>query len=120
MQPRAEAAPCTAHPVGIYSALRSRLGKIPGARLLAIGTRPDDPSHWFAGLLRRNGQTYAAPPPPDADPFDPAVWGLATPSLQHLPALLAVYEREAAEAAADPSLLPEFKGAAPEHGHCRP
>ena len=58
--------------------------------------------------------------PPDADPFDPAVWGLATPSLQHLPALLAVYEREAAEAAADPSLLPEFKGAAPEHGHCRP
>ena len=91
----------------IYSALRSRLGKIPGARLLAIGTRPEDPSHWFAGLLRRNGQTYAAPP--DADPFDPAVWGLANPSLQHLPALLAVYQREAAEAAADPSLLPEFK-----------
>ena len=35
----------------IYSALRSRLGKIPGARLLAIGTRSDDPAHWFALLL---------------------------------------------------------------------
>ena len=91
----------------IYSALRSRLGKIPGARLLAIGTRPDDPSHWFRRLLGRNGRTYAAPP--DADPFDPAVWGLANPSLAHLPALLAVYEREAAEATADPSLLPEFQ-----------
>ena len=49
----------------IYSALRSRLGKIPGARLLAIGTRPDDASHWFARLLKRSGMTYAADPEED-------------------------------------------------------
>ena len=87
----------------IYSALRSRLGKVPGARLVAIGTRSDDPSHWFSRLLQRNGTTYAADP--EADPYDPATWHAANPSLAHFPTLYAVYEREAAEAAADPSLL---------------
>ena len=91
----------------IYSALRSRLGKIPGARLLAIGTKPDDPSHWFCRLLQRNGTVYAADP--DADPFDPATWHAANPSLAHFPSLLAVYQREADEARADASLLPAFR-----------
>ena len=90
----------------IYSALRSRLGKIPGARLLAIGTRPDDAQHWFARMLVRNGMVYAADP--GADPFDAASWEAANPSLPHFPELRRVYEREASEAAADPSLLPEF------------
>ena len=45
----------------------------------------------------------------DADPFDPATWEAANPSLPHLPELRKVYEREAAEAAADPSLLPPFR-----------
>ena len=31
----------------IYSAIRSRLGKLPGSRLFAIGTRSADPAHWF-------------------------------------------------------------------------
>ena len=91
-----------------YSALRSRLGKIPGARLLAIGTRSDDPGHWFSGLLRRAGVTYAALP--DSDYRDREEWHRANPSLEHMPALLAVYEREALEAEADPSLLPAFRG----------
>ena len=91
----------------LYSAIRSRLGKIPGARLLAIGTKPDDPSHWFCRLLQRNGVTYAATA--DDDPFDPATWAAANPSLAHFPALRQVYEREAAEAQADPSLVPAFK-----------
>ena len=91
----------------LYSALRSRLGKIPGARLLAIGTRPDDAAHWFARLLIRNGVTFAADP--EADWADPATWAQANPSLAHFPSLRAVYEREAAEAKGDPSLLPEFR-----------
>ena len=91
----------------IYSAIRSRLGKIPDARLVAIGTRPDDPAHWFARLLDRGGTVYAADP--EADPLDPATWAAANPSLLHFPALRAVYEREAAEAAADPSLMPAFR-----------
>ena len=91
----------------IYSALRSRLGKIPGSVLLAIGTRSDDAAHWFSRLLERNGITYAADA--DADPFLPATWHAANPSLAHFPSLRAVYQREADEARADPSLLPAFK-----------
>ena len=91
----------------LYAALRSRLGKIPGARLVAIGTRPDDPAHWFSRLLHRGGTTYQADP--DADPYDPETWHAANPSLRHFPSLLAVYQREADEARADASLLPGFK-----------
>lgn len=58
-------------------------------------------------MLARNGVTYAADP--DADPFDPAMWAAANPSLAYFPALRDVYQREAEEAAADPSLLPAFR-----------
>ena len=91
----------------IYSALRSRLGKIPGSVLLAIGTKPDDAAHWFCRLLLRNGATYAAGA--EDDPLDPATWAAANPSLAHFASLRAVYRREADEARADPSLLPSFK-----------
>ena len=91
----------------IYSAIRSRLGKLPGSRLFAIGTRSADAQHWFSRLLVRSGVVYQADA--DADPFDPATWEAANPSLPHLPELRKVYERESAEAAADPSLLPAFR-----------
>ena len=91
----------------LYSAIRSRLGKLPGSRLFAIGTRSADPAHWFSRLLNRSGIVYAADP--DADWQDPATWTAANPSLPHLPELRKVYEREAAEAAADPSLVPMFR-----------
>ena len=91
----------------LYSAIRSRLGKLESSRLFAIGTRSADAQHWFSRLLVRSGVTYHADP--EADPFDPATWEAANPSLVHLPALRRVYQREANEAAADPSLLPAFK-----------
>ena len=91
----------------IYAALRSRLGKVPGSRLLAIGTRPDDPGHWFARLLQRSGITYAVDV--DADPYDPATWEQANPSLPHFEELSRVYQRESEEAQADPSLAPSFR-----------
>ena len=58
-------------------------------------------------MLDRSGVTYQADP--EGDPFDPATWYQANPSLGHFPALLAVYRREADEAKVDPSLLPEFR-----------
>ena len=85
----------------------ARLGKLPGSRLFAIGTRSAGPQHWFSRLLARSGVVYAADP--EADWADPATWKKANPSLPHLPALLKVYEREAAEADSDPSLLPVFR-----------
>ena len=94
----------------IYSVLRLRLGKIPGARLLAIGRRSDDTGHWFARLLLRSAMVYQADP--DGVPFDPSQWHRANPNLAHFPELLRVYERETSEAAADPNLLLEFKALA--------
>ena len=32
-------------------ALKTGLGKIPGSRLIALGTRPADASHWFEAML---------------------------------------------------------------------
>ena len=81
----------------IYSAIRSRLGKLPGSRLFAIGTRSADPQHWFSRLLVRSGVVYAADA--DADWALPATWEAANPSLPYLPELRKVYEREAAEVA---------------------
>ena len=91
----------------IYGALRSRLGKVPGARLLAIGTRPAENTHWFNKLCERSGIIYAAPV--DSDPFSVATWHAANPSLSYFPALREVYEREARESKADAGLLRQFR-----------
>ncbi len=32
----------------MFSALRSATGKIPGCKLLSLGTMPEDPGHWFS------------------------------------------------------------------------
>ena len=79
------------------------------ARQAAGGATAGDryAQRWFSRLLERSGVVYAADS--DADPFDPAIWEAANPSLVHLPELRKVYQREAAEAAADPSLLPAFR-----------
>lgn len=92
----------------IYSAIRSRLGKIPGARLVAIGTRPVGEEHWFAKLLSRNPRHVHAAGGDD-DPFAEATWHKANPSLAHFAELLETYRREAAEAQQDGSLLAPFR-----------
>ena len=40
------------------AALKTGLGKMPGSRLVALGTRPADDSHWFAKMLT-GGAGYA-------------------------------------------------------------
>ena len=43
------------------AALRTGLGKHPGSRLIALGTRPADSGHWFARMLEApDGTVYAA------------------------------------------------------------
>ncbi len=42
----------------MYAALLTAMGKIPGARMVAFGTRPADPDHWFGKLLA-GGAAYA-------------------------------------------------------------
>lgn len=92
----------------MLAVLRTSAGAIPGGRLVALGTRPADPEHWFEKMLRGNrALCFAAEA--DADPLDREAWAVANPSLPHMPHLRDALEREAKEAAADPSALAAFR-----------
>ena len=92
----------------MFAALRTGLGKIPGSRLVALGTRPSSSDHWFAALLRdaEFSQVHAAP---DGAPvFNKRTWAKANPSLRFFPELLRRIGKEARDArrAAWPSSKP--------------
>ena len=94
----------------MVSALRTAMGKIPGSRLIAIGTRAEGSQHWFEVALNGGfgyGQSHCADP--DDDPFKRRTWAKANPSLRYFPALLKRMIAEAKEARTDPSKLPSFK-----------
>ena len=94
----------------MVSALRTSMGKIPGSRFIAIGTRPESATHWFQVALSGGfgyGQTHAADP--DDDPFKRRTWHAANPSLKFMPALMKRMIAEAKEAKIDPSKLPSFR-----------
>ena len=95
----------------MFAALSTSLGKIEGARLVALGTRPANAAHWFARLLEGGPGVYAQchAAPPDAPIGDAETWQRANPSLSHFPALYAALRRESARALADASLLPAFR-----------
>ena len=92
------------------AALETSLGKIAGARLIALGTRPADPQHWFEKMLAGGAdysQNHAAR---DNDPpFHARTWERANPSLRYMPTLRAVIRRAAVKAKRDPALLPAFQ-----------
>ena len=94
----------------MWSALKTSLGKIPGSRVVCLGTRPKDETHFFARLLDGGAgfiQNYSVPE--DADPFNRNNWHKANPSLRYFPELRAIYEEEARDAALDANELASFK-----------
>ena len=94
----------------MLAALRTGGGKVPGSRLIALGTRPADDGHWFARMLggvADYSQTHAARP--EDPPFWRRTWQRANPSLGHLPSLLAKLREEAADAKRDPDALASFR-----------
>lgn len=95
----------------MIAALRTGLGKVPGSRLIALGTRPADGAHWFSRMLAGQGVTYAQchAAGPDDPPFRVATWRKANPSFDHLPSLAAEIREEARHARTDPSLLAAFR-----------
>ena len=92
------------------SALETSLGKIPNSKMVAIGTRPSDSSHWFSRWLDGEAdylQSYSAR---DSDPpFQRKTWIRANPSLPFLPELEAAYRREADRAKRSPSVMQSFR-----------
>lgn len=94
----------------MLAAVRTGLGKTPGSRLIALGTRPENAGHWFARMLAGSAgyaQTHAASP--DDPPGHRRTWRKANPSLDHLPSLEAKIREEWADAKRNPSLLPSFR-----------
>ena len=94
----------------MIAALRTSMGKVDGSRLIAIGTRPADTSHWFARMLAGGAdyaQVHAARE--NDPPFQARTWRRANPSLDSMPSLMAAIRREAANARTDPALLPMFQ-----------
>ena len=95
----------------MYAALSTAKGKIPDARMIALGTRPASGAGWFAKLLEGAPGVYAQvhAAPADAALDDVGAWEAANPSLPYFPALRKALERESARALADPSNAASFK-----------
>ena len=94
----------------MLASIRTGLGKTPGSKMIALGTRPAAGDHWFSKMLS-GGATYSqvhAARPSDP-PFRLATWRRANPSLDHLPSLRSEIEEEAAHARSDPGMLAAFQ-----------
>ena len=91
-------------------ALATSMGKIEGSRLIALGTRPADPSHWFETMLAGGCDYAQSHHAREGDPpFQRRTWLRANPSLPIMPALERRIRKEAADAKRDPSLLAGFQ-----------
>ena len=94
----------------MLAALETSLGKIPGSRMIALGTRPADDSHWFAKWLAGGSdysQTHAAS---ETDkPFQRRTWQKANPSLKHMPNLEDAIRSHASKAKKDDSQMQAFR-----------
>lgn len=93
----------------MVSALRTAMGKIPGSRLVALGTRPADSEHWFSRLLESAAYAQVHAARPDDPPFQRRTWLRANPSLPDMPSLEKRIRHEATEAKRDASKLAEFQ-----------
>ena len=94
----------------MFAALETSLGKQGDSRLLAIGTRPADDRHWFAGLLD-GGADYSQAHVGAGEPYRRRTWEKANPSLR-APAfapLLAAYRAEAKRAKVDAGAAARFR-----------
>ena len=95
------------------AALATALGKQADARMIACGTRPSDPTHYFeAALARGSGPgrfVLAFAADGEADPLDPDVWLAANPSMTHFPTLARQIAAEADETRDDPEKLAVFR-----------
>ena len=99
----------TAKRDAMLAAIRTGLGKSPGSRLVALGTRPADDSHWFARMLKSAAYSQVHAAGPDDPPFQVRTIRRANPSWDHLPSLRDRIQREIADAKKDPDMLASFK-----------
>lgn len=94
----------------MLAALETSLGKIPSSRMIALGTRPATPEHWFSKWLSGGAgysQVHAAA---ESDkPFQKRTWQKANPSLAHMPSLEEAIRADAKRAKLDDSAMQAFR-----------
>ena len=93
----------------MVAALRTSLGKVPGSKLVALGTRPSSDEHWFSRLLASAPYAQVHAAPVDAPPFWARTLRRANPSYDHLPSLQAQLAEEAVDARRDPDALASWR-----------
>ena len=96
------------------AALRTASGKIPGSRIVWLGTRAASPAHEFerilSGLHVEYVQTHAVPAETDEKDFMRArIWQRANPSLPFMPDLKAAIKRDRDAARHDESAMAAYK-----------
>ena len=92
------------------AALATAMGKIDDSRMIALGTRPADPAHWFAKMLDGGADYAQSHHAGESDPpFRVRTWRKANPSLPAMPSLEKRIRREAADARRDPAVLASFR-----------
>ena len=92
------------------AAIRTGLGKVPGSRMIALGTKPAGADHWFTGLLEgRAGYAQSHHTGPDDPLYTMRSIRRANPSWDHLPSLRAEILEEIEECKLDPAMVPAFK-----------
>ena len=94
----------------LLAAITTSAGKQADFRILALGTRPSSPEHWFSRWLDGLAdyvQRHEAGE--DDPPFQRRTWKKANPSLLYFPHLEAAIRAEAAKAKVDSGELAAFK-----------
>ncbi len=92
------------------AALDTGLGKVPNSKLIALGTRPADETHWFAKMLAGESDYAQSHCALETDPpFNRKTWKRANPSLDHLIDLEDAIRAESKQAKVDPALLAPFE-----------
>ena len=93
----------------MLAALRTSLGKVPGSKLIALGTRPAGSGHWFARLLVSADYSQVHAARPDDPPFWARTIRRANPSYDHLPSLQRQLAAEVEAARRDPDALASWR-----------
>ena len=94
----------------MLAALLTAQGKIASSRLVALGTLPDSPDHWFTKLIA-GGADYAQlhQSGGEDNPHGVKTWRAANPSMRYWPTLRAAIEKDSERARRDLSLMPSFR-----------
>ena len=94
----------------LLAAITTSAGKQDAFRILAIGTRPASPEHWFSRWLEGGADYVQIHAALESDPpFQRRTWLKANPSLRYFPHLEAAIRAEAGKAKVDSGELAAFK-----------